>query len=624
MKKTLLTVAILGVLALPSACQNIQQTVQNLKSSDANIRRQAIENMAQFGAEAIPALLSAIETAQTQDDPGTAMAAQNALERVVYHCTRPGASAEKVAAEKALLARLQKPAPESLQRFLLRLITVVGTSRSVPTLQKLLGDKNLREPARMALQQIPGNEATIALERAFSQASDPQWKSALLMAVGARKQPRSAKLVLNALKSSQSEVRMTAILVAGDFPTPEIQKALQPIAQKGSEREKEAAQHSLARIAERLRRSAAVGQAAALSQWLYANGKTPALRSAGLVGLTRAGSVNAFNMLVKALSHPNPAIADTAYSLLQEVKSPGLAETLVVQLQQARGEQRLRLINLLGYQSDAPSVVLPSLLKAFSENDPQIKIAALTAMGRLGHPDAGSALLVALTNGTEEVRRAAIEAVPRVALALQKAGRTDPAVVLARTALEKARDRESATRLVGVLRTLGTDIRPRDVAIQQGYIVNWWVIGPLAERNTMRQREFVNPESPIDLQASVNGQSWKRAEVDDPQGVLDFWSVVGQRENTGAYAYAEVYSDTEQTVTLKIGSDDDVTCWVNGRKVHEFIGDRGLGIDQDTATATLQQGWNRILCKVLNGADGWQLTVRLTAPNGTPLPLQQR
>ena len=255
MKKTLLTVTAIAILALPSACQNIQQTIQNLKSSDANVRRQAIDNMAQFGAEAIPALLSTIETAQAQEEPGTTMAAKNALERVVYHSTRPGASTEKRTVEKALLARLQKPAPESLQRFLLRLITVVGTSQSVPTLEKLLSDKNLREPARMALQQIPGNEATVVLERAFSQASEPQWKSALLMAIGARKQARSAKLVLSALKSSQPEVRMMAILVAGEFATPEIRKVLQQIAQKGSEREKEAAQHSLARIAERLSRA---------------------------------------------------------------------------------------------------------------------------------------------------------------------------------------------------------------------------------------------------------------------------------------------------------------------------------------------------------------------------------
>ncbi|MER3474870.1 MAG: hypothetical protein C4335_12805 [Armatimonadota bacterium] len=623
MKKTLLTVTAIAILALPSACQNIQQTIQNLKSSDANVRRQAIDNMAQFGAEAIPALLSTIETAQAQEEPGTTMAAKNALERVVYHSTRPGASTEKRTVEKALLARLQKPAPESLQRFLLRLITVVGTSQSVPTLEKLLSDKNLREPARMALQQIPGNEATVVLERAFSQASEPQWKSALLMAIGARKQARSAKLVLSALKSSQPEVRMMAILVAGEFATPEIRKVLQQIAQKGSEREKEAAQHSLARIAERLSRSAAA-QAAPLFRWLYANGKTPILRSAGLVGLSRAGGANTATVLVQSLSHPNPAIATTAYALLHEVKSPGLAEALVLQFQRARGEQRLRLIDLMGYQSGSPEVVLPALLKAFSENDPAVKVAALTAMGRLRHPDTATALMAGLNSEHEQVRQAAIGAVPGVALALQQQGKTDPALVLARTALQKARDRENVIRLVGVLRALGMDIHPRDIAMQQGLIVNWWVIGPMAERDTMRQRELLNPGSPINLQASVNGLNWRRVEVNDPQGVLDLWSVVGPRENTGAYAYAEVYSDTEQAVTLKIGSDDDVTCWVNGTKVHEFIGDRGLAVDQDTATATLQRGWNRILCKVLNGSDGWQLSVRLTAPDGTPLRLQQQ
>jgi HEAT repeat protein len=622
MKRIGLTVLALVMLALPSACQNMEQTVQKLRSPDDNARRQAIEEIAPFGVKAIPALLAMIENPNTE--PGALMAATMALERVVYQSTRPGAASERSAAEKALLARLQKPAPEPLQRLLLRLITVVGTSQSVPTLQKLLGDKTLREPARMALQQIPGREATTALERAFAQATDPPWKSALLLAIGARKQPSSAKVVLGALQSTQAEVRLTAITVAGEFPTPEIQRALQQIAQKGSEREKEAAQHSLARIAERLRRSAAAGQAAALFQWLYAQGRTSALRSAGLTGLAHTSNADTARLLVKALNHPNPAIASTAYSLLQEVKIPGLAEALVVQLQNARGEQRLRLLDLLGYQSGSPAVVLPSLLKAFNENVPAVKVAALRAMGRLCHPDTASALMVALGHENEEVRQTAIEAVPGVALALQKQGKTDLATVLARTALEKTRDRESVIRLVGVLRSLGTAISVKDIAMQQGMVVHWWILAPVAERNLLRERDLVDPGAPVDLQAEVNGVRWRRIELDDPQGVLDFWAIAGARENTGGYAYAEVYSDTTQTVTLKIGSDDDVTCWVNGQKVHEFIGDRGLAIDQDTAAATLQQGWNRILCKVLNGSDGWQLTVRITTAEGKPLRLQQR
>jgi hypothetical protein len=232
--------------------------------------------------------------------------------------------------------------------------------------------------------------------------------------------------------------------------------------------------------------------------------------------------------------------------------------------------------------------------------------------------------MVALGDENEQVRQAAIEAVPGVAFALQKQGKTDVATVLARTALEKARDREGVTRLVGVLRVLGSAVSVKDIAMQQGMVVNWWILAPVAERSLLRQRDLVDPSAPVDLQAEVNGVRWRRIELDDPQGVLDFWLSAGARENTGGYAYAEVYSDTAQTVTLKIGSDDDVTCWVNGHKVHEFVGDRGLTIDQDTATATLQQGWNRILCKVLNGADGWQLTVRIISPDGQPLRLQQR
>ncbi len=620
-RRTILVVAALAIMALPSACQNMEQTLQKLRSPDDNARRAAIDEMANFGVRAIPQLLTMIE--KPDAEPRELMAAKMALERVVFQSTRPGAASERKSAEQALLARLQKPASEDLQRYLLRLITVVGTAQSVPTLEKMLGNRNIREAARMALQAIPGSEATSALERAFNRATEPQWKSALLLAIGARKQPASAKLVLNALKSSQPEVRLTAITVAGEFPTADIQKALQAIAQKGSQREKEAAQHSLARIAERLRRSAAA-QAAALYQWLYANGTVSSVRCSALTGLAQAGGANTASTLVKALSHPNPAIAETAYALLQEHRTPAVAEQLVAELQRSQGVHRLRVIDLMGYQIGSASVVLPSLLKAFGQDDPQTRIAALNAMGRLAHPDTANAVMSALNSEHAGVREAAIDAVPGVAYALHKTGKTDVATVIARTALQKTRNRDSVLQLVGVLRSLGADIRARDIAMQEGMVVNWWVAGPVAQRDAMRQREFVNAETAPDLQTEVNGVRWKRVEVDDPQGVLDFWQVAGPRENTGAYAYAEVYSDAQQEILLRIGSDDDVTVWVNGQKVHEFIGDRGLGIDQDTARATLQQGWNRILCKVLNGADGWQLAVRIVAPDGKPLRLQQR
>ena len=621
-KRTLLVIVALAMLALPSACQNLEQTMQKLRSSDDNARRQAIDEMANFGVRAIPQLLAMME--KPDAEPREVMAAEMAMEKIVFQSTRPGATSERRSVEQALLARLQKPAPERLQRFLLRLITVVGTPQSVPVLEKLLGNKDLREAARMALQAIPGAEAGSVLERAFSRATEPQWKSALLLAIGARKQPGSARVVLSALKATQPEVRLTAITVAGEFPTSEIQKALQTIAQKGSQREKEAAQHSLARIAERLRRSAATAQAAGLYEWLYANGTTSSVRCAALTGMARTPRPSTPATLVKALQHANPAIAETAYALVQEVRMPELTEQLVVQFQNARGAYRLRLIDLLGYQTGSATVVLPSLLKAFSEDDPATRIAALNAIARLSHPETAAAVMAGLNNGNEGVREAAIRAVPSVAYSLQKAGKTDVAVVLARTALQKTRNRENVLQLVGLLRGLGVHMHPRDIALQEGMIVNWWVLGPLAARDAMRQHEMINVEAAVDLNAEVNGTRWRRIELDDPQGVLDFGQVARRRDNTGAYACAEVFSEAPQQVLLRIGSDDDVTCWVNGRKVHEFIGDRGLSIDEDTASVTLEQGWNRILCKVLNGGGYWQLAVRIVAPDGTPLRLQQR
>ncbi|MBI1785555.1 hypothetical protein HYR69_10465, partial [Candidatus Sumerlaeota bacterium] len=75
----------------------------------------------------------------------------------------------------------------------------------------------------------------------------------------------------------------------------------------------------------------------------------------------------------------------------------------------------------------------------------------------------------------------------------------------------------------------------------------------------------------------------------------------------------------ELKAKLEIGSDDGVKVWVNGAVVHANNATRSLKPAEDTAEATLKQGWNAILMKVNNGGGDWQACLRLRAADGSKI-----
>jgi hypothetical protein len=70
--------------------------------------------------------------------------------------------------EKKLLAVLaEKQCPAAARDFVCRMLRLVGSSASVPALAKLLADGATADPARYALQTIPGAEVDAALRAAL-------------------------------------------------------------------------------------------------------------------------------------------------------------------------------------------------------------------------------------------------------------------------------------------------------------------------------------------------------------------------------------------------------------------------------------------------------------------------
>jgi hypothetical protein len=106
--------------------------------------------------------------------------------------------------EHQLLATLAGPTCTPAGRaFVCQMLALVGSAPSVPALTLLLRDPTTTEPARFALEAIPGKEADAALREALGSVSGNA-KAGLVGSIAARRDP-AARPALLALSENHAE-----------------------------------------------------------------------------------------------------------------------------------------------------------------------------------------------------------------------------------------------------------------------------------------------------------------------------------------------------------------------------------------------------------------------------------
>jgi len=151
-----------------------------------------------------------------------------------------------------------------------------------------------------------------------------------------------------------------------------------------------------------------------------------------------------------------------------------------------------------------------------------------------------------------------------------------------------------------------------------GFVKDWIVIGPfgLGEAEAFNS-DFVGETSLLFYKSGerIAGREWveHHAPYGDPVSrFIDFCQILGPYEETGAYAFTVIYSPSKKTVELRVGSDDSVKVWINGKLVHSNRVARAAAPDQDIIPdIRLEEGTNTILVKVCNKAGGWGFYLRI-------------
>jgi hypothetical protein len=111
---------------------------------------------------------------------------------------------------------------------------------------------------------------------------------------------------------------------------------------------------------------------------------------------------------------------------------------------------------------------------------------------------------------------------------------------------------------------------------------------------------------------------WSRAKIAAAGGnninpianILDFCD--GDCNDMAAYAFIEIEAAAAGDRTMKVGSDDSIKVWLNGKVVHRNAVNRGAGNFQDNFKVAVQKGKNLLLVKVGEQGGGWSMFVGMT------------
>jgi HEAT repeat protein len=146
----------------------LELLIERIQSTDDNVRAAARDNAGSVGAQAIGPLAKIA----TDSEFEIARAANRAMQNIVYHAGRPGASGEPQAVAAELIKLVSDKPPAQLRRDAMWMLWQVGDAQAVAPVAALLTNAELREDARMCLEGLPVDEAVAALKAGLKSAPE--------------------------------------------------------------------------------------------------------------------------------------------------------------------------------------------------------------------------------------------------------------------------------------------------------------------------------------------------------------------------------------------------------------------------------------------------------------------
>ena len=399
-----------------------QPTTPAEQLSELKGETQATQHTSEQLEAAYRTVLQSLLPKMSSTDPNERKTPEQDWQRVCWHAGRPGAEAQRLAACRAMAAKLVPDTPQPARLWLLKQLQYIGRAEAVPAITVLLdgNDSILRERARQALSGNPSEAAAKALRSALQKAREPDWRVALVNALGSRCEKGNLDALADAAKTDNHAVRNAAMVALAKTGDPAAVKAIVTAAEDAPTQLRKLSGDAMLRLAETLCERGdfrAAREAYETAHALRVSGDSGGERRghvlcAILVGLGRVGAKDEMKWIEQFLAATDPKVAGAATSALELLPGTDVTRFLCRRLRKVDAELKGTVLQALARRGDVAAV--PEIVRAAKHDDEAVRIAAYRAIGRLGGEQAADTLVRGMLDAGGDERKAAADALSRI------------------------------------------------------------------------------------------------------------------------------------------------------------------------------------------------------------------
>ena len=259
-------------------------------------------------------------------------------------------------------------------------LAIIGTSKSVPALAKLLAHAELSHYARFALEPNPSSEVDKAFRHALGELKGRQLVG-VINSVATRKDKQAVDALVNLAGGDDHQAAAAAVSALGALATPESVNAVRQ-ALGGKPALRVTAADACLTAADRLLIEGKNADALKILTALRSAELPKHINVASRFGEIRAGSQNVNELMNSYLGDSDLDLFRIGLELAHNLTDANTTGQLVKQLDSLPPARRILLMHVLGDRGDASA--LKVVIGATSSGDANMRIAAARVLGKLG------------------------------------------------------------------------------------------------------------------------------------------------------------------------------------------------------------------------------------------------
>jgi len=259
-----------------------------------------------------------------------------------------------------------------------RQLSIIGTADEVPALAVIVRDPIYADAARLALERIPGPEASTALRDALA-TSEGNQRIGIINSIGIRRDAKSVGVLRKLALARDPGVRSASINALGLIGGDKSVKALKRLPESDGEEVTAA----LLACANGFVASGANEDAAAIYDAVWNSDLSTPTRIAALHGWLVANGEAGIPRLMEAIQDNDPKIAAAAERFARDMPGSFPATlALAKEVPSLKPEGQVRLMRALAERGDVSA--LAPISQAALSHDKTIRLAAYAALGKIG------------------------------------------------------------------------------------------------------------------------------------------------------------------------------------------------------------------------------------------------